>query len=263
MTSACRATASSGRDGSRPRCGPRGPDRGSRATLAQRRRVRVLGSSLANVISPRSSRGERSRHERSDERRTKRARLAVKRAEPIGFDRPVHPRWAAQPTRWARLGRGGSSHSRDAGGARPDRGALPRALRAIRPQLRTATAVLDPSTDSLRMLEGALERAATFEPIDAFPTNPLFAVAGSPPPREGEEVVRMRRTLWFAPANIHRLPAPMPRRSFGRVSSMRQEPTAEFDDVSLREVMRRQRGRYARQPHRLDAWREPSATRFC
>jgi hypothetical protein len=45
----------------------------------------------------------------------------------------------------------------------------------------------DPSTESLRMLEGALEGDATFDLLDPYPANPLFAVAGSPPPMLGEE----------------------------------------------------------------------------
>jgi hypothetical protein len=43
------------------------------------------------------------------------------------------------------------------------------------------------STESLRMLVGALDRGTTGEVIDAFPGNPLFAAAGSPPPAVGDE----------------------------------------------------------------------------
>jgi hypothetical protein len=44
-----------------------------------------------------------------------------------------------------------------------------------------------PSTDSLRMLEAALDADATFQLIDQYPTNPLFAPAGSPPPMPGDD----------------------------------------------------------------------------
>jgi hypothetical protein len=44
-----------------------------------------------------------------------------------------------------------------------------------------------PSTESLRMLEGALDRGATGQLIDVYPSNPLFAAAGSPPPSVGDE----------------------------------------------------------------------------
>jgi hypothetical protein len=45
----------------------------------------------------------------------------------------------------------------------------------------------EPSTDSLRMLEGALDADATFQLIDPYPANPLFAPAGSPPPIPGDD----------------------------------------------------------------------------
>jgi hypothetical protein len=45
----------------------------------------------------------------------------------------------------------------------------------------------DPSTESLRMLESALDGDATFQLLDPYPANPLFAPAGSPPPMQGED----------------------------------------------------------------------------
>jgi hypothetical protein len=45
----------------------------------------------------------------------------------------------------------------------------------------------EPSTDSLRMLEGALGGDATSQLIDQYPVNPLFAAAGSPPPMQGDD----------------------------------------------------------------------------
>lgn len=45
----------------------------------------------------------------------------------------------------------------------------------------------DPATESLRMLESALDGDATFQLIDPYPANPLFAPAGSPPPMQGED----------------------------------------------------------------------------
>jgi hypothetical protein len=45
----------------------------------------------------------------------------------------------------------------------------------------------DPATESLRMLEAALDAEATRQQLDPYPVNPLFAAAGSPPPMPSEE----------------------------------------------------------------------------